>query len=385
MQIQHFRKKYFFDMCLYDIIMENYETVNGVCVYMAIKMSPFGMTREGKNVTLYQLINDNGMQADIIDYGASLVNLYVPDNKGKKKDVVLGFDDVAGYEDNSPFLGVVVGRNCNRIKGGKFEIGGRVYQMAQNDGGNNLHSGPDGYHLRLWDASASEGDYGCCLKLSLKSADGDQGFPGRLYVNATYVLTNEGCLHLTLNGISNKDTIVNMTSHSYFNLNGHSSGSIEGHQLWINAESYVPISDNSLLPSGEIRAVEGTAFDFREKKAIGEDIGKEDSDLLLADGYDHNMVLSHPDKFRCVAILEGENSGIAMEVFTDQPGLQLYTGNSLDGTKRGKESVYYQKRGGVCLETQTFPDAPNNSNFPSSIVKAGEMYLARTTYKFTAG
>lgn len=349
---------------------------------MPIKTCPFGTTRDGKNVTLYQLTNKNGFRADIIDFGATLVSMHVPDSKGLMRDVVLGFSDVSEYEANTPCFGATIGRNCNRIRDGRFALNGRQYQLEQNDGNNNLHSGRNGFHFRLWDASAVEGEFGQCLRLSLTSADGDQDFPGTLCVEVVYVLSDDGCLHITYHGVSDMDTVVNMTNHSYFNLNGHTSGSIDGHLLCIDAESYSAI-DDQLLPTGELKAVDGTAFDFRERKAIGRDLASEEPDLLLGGGYDHNFVLSNTNEFRSIAMLEGEGSGITMEVFTDRPAVQLYTGNFLDGTRRGKESMYYQKRAGVCLETQTFPDAVNHSDFPSSILKAGEKHFTRTTFKFS--
>lgn len=348
---------------------------------MAIKTSSFGKTVNGESVTLYQLINKNGFEADIIDYGACLVNLYVPDNNGRIRDVVLGFDDITGYENNLPSFGAVIGRNCNRIAGGRFELEGKTFQLMLNDGNNNLHSGFEGYHLRMWNAFATEGESGQSLKLTLRSADGDQGFPGRLYVTVIYLLTDDGLLHITYYGVSDKDTIVNMTNHSYFNMNGHNSGNAEGHRLWINALNYTPTNDE-LIPTGEIKSVKDTAFDFTSEKTIGQDIGKDEADLILGGGYDHNFVLENPDNYRKVATLTGDVSGISMEVHTDQPGIQLYTANFLDGTIQGKDSTYYQKRSGVCLETQNFPDAVNHSNFPNSIIKGGEMYLSRTTFKF---
>jgi len=349
---------------------------------MAIKISPFGKTASGEDVTMYRLINEKGICADIIDFGACLVNLYVPDREGNKRDVVLGFDSVSGYENNDPAFGAVVGRNCNRIAGGKFKLSEKTYQLEQNEGKNNLHSGYNKYHQRMWSAYAKEGEFGQGISLSLISQDGDQGFPGRLSVNTSYILTNEGHLHITYCAKPDQDTIINMTNHSYFNLNGHSFGNAEGHLLEIDADNYTPIN-SELIPTGEIRSVKDTPFDFRVEKTIGADIEADDPDLLIGNGYDHNFVLNNHGEYGHIAKLKGEESGILMDVFTDQPGVQLYTANFLDGTIMGKHGGCYPRRSGLCLETQGFPDAPNHENFPDTTVRAGDMYMSKTTLVFS--
>ncbi len=324
------------------------------------------------------------MEAVVSDFGAVLVSLYVPDKDGKKRDVVLGFDEVQQYEtNNSQGLGATVGRNGNRIGQGRFELNGKTYQLKLNDNErNNLHSGGESYHFRMWDtATVAEGDGEDSVTFLLLSPDGDQGFPGNFDVKVTYTLTDDNELKITYDGTPDQDTIVNMTNHSYFNLNGHQTNEVESQYVWLDADAFTA-TDEFLIPTGELVDVTGTAMDFREEKTIGRDIEAKEEALLLGNGYDHNWALNHQGSYRKVASMRSEESGIKMEVYTDLPGIQFYTGNFLEGAFAGKDGVVYQKRAGACFETQCYPDAPNHEHFPTTFVKAGERYYTVTAYKF---
>ena len=315
---------------------------------------------------------------EVSDFGATLYSLLVPDREGNLCDVVLGYDSPEGYMGPSGTgFGATIGRNGNRIGNATFTLNGKTYILDKNNGANNLHSGLDYYHYRMWNVKeVSENS----ITLALHSPDGDQGYPGEFNVEVTYTLCEDNALQIDYLGFPEEDTIVNMTNHSYFNLNGHASGSILEHELWVDADAFT-ITDEGLIPTGEIVLVEGTPMDFRQKKLVGRDIEEDYEPLIVAGGYDHNWCLNNDGAYKKVIELSSELSGIAMEVYTDLPGVQIYTGNFLK-EELGKQGIVYKHRQGICFETQYYPDAINHSNFPSPVCKAGEAYQTRTTYLF---
>ena len=332
----------------------------------------FGVLPGGEQASLYT-ITCGKLQAQISDFGATLVRLYVPDSKGNLSDVVLGFDDANGYLNSTTYFGATVGRNANRVGGATFTMNGQQVNLTPNENSNNLHSGPDSYAFRLWHVEWYEED---AITFSLRSPDGDQGFPGNAHVRVTYALTGD-TLSITYDAVSDKDTVFNLTNHSYFNLAGHEKPELSlGQTLCMPARFYTP-DDAMSIPTGEKRSVEGTPFDFREPKALGRDINEDYESLKLQGGYDHNFeVFCNP-----CAILHDPVSGRTMAVSTDCPGIQMYAGNFLQGDK-GKDGVSYCYRGGVALETQFFPNAVNNPDWRQPFVKAGERYHSETKYTF---
>lgn len=344
---------------------------------MSLETRKFGVTKNGEEVTLYALTNKNGMKAEFIDYGANIVSLYVPDQNGKLDDVVLGFDDVAGYEVNGCFFGALIGRHGNRIGGAQFELNGVTYELEKNDGENNLHGGTPGYHHVMYKAEASD----TCVAFLRTSPDMEQGYPGNLDIRVSYTLTDDNELKITYEAKSDKDTLCNMTNHSYFNLKGHDGGEITDHDVWIKANGFTETTDD-LIPNGTIVDVTGTPMDFRTKKAIGDDIGADYKPLTIAGGYDHNYVLDKKaGVVEKVAELSEKTSGRTMEVYTDLPGMQLYTGNFID-REAGKQGVTYTKRNGVCFETQFFPNSIHVPSFEPCVLKAGETFTSTTIYRF---
>lgn len=348
----------------------------GVEIYMT---ESFGKTAAGWETTLYTLENKNGMQIAVSDYGATLVKVIVPDREGRPVDVVLGYDDAAGYEQGDKFFGAIVGRMANRIGGASFSLNGKTYCLAKNDHGNNLHSGMDFYSKRMWRTERYGKDHVC---FSLHSPDGDQGYPGDLDITVTYTLTDENEVKIHYHAVPAEDTIVNMTNHSYFNLSGQGSGSVMDQEVWIDADAFTE-ADAESIPTGEITPVEGTPMDFRSSKPLGRDVDADYQALRFGGGYDHNWVLNGSG-FRKVAGLASEKTGISMEVYTDLPGMQLYCGNFLEGDK-GKGGCVYEKRSAVCFETQYFPDAVHKENFEGPVLKAGQVYDTETVYRFYDG
>lgn len=342
------------------------------------KKREFGKTAEGVQAYLYTMTNDAGMSASVTDFGATLVHLEVPDKEGKTKDVVLGYDDALGYQQGDCFFGATVGRNANRIGGASLEISGVLYQLDQNDNGNNLHSGWNYYNKRFWNVVERGDDH---ITFLLHSEDGDQGYPGAVDVKVTYELTEENTIRLTYDAVPDKDTLLNMTNHSYFNLNGHDSGDVLGHIVTLDADSFTR-ADAESIPTGEYTDVTGTPMDFRQGRVIGQDIDADYEAIRFGQGYDHNWVLKNNGKFVKVAKAVAPESGIVMEVSTDLPGVQIYTGNFLNGVA-GKKNAVYNRRASICFETQYFPDAVHHENFPSPICKAGETYHTVTAYHFT--
>lgn len=337
----------------------------------------FGCTKEGNQASLYVIRNENGMEAAVTDLGATLVSLKVKNKEGSMADVVLGYENAAGYEAGTCFFGTIVGRNANRIGGAQFELNGKTYHLTGNDNGNNLHSGMDFYNIRIWE---TEEVTETSVRFKLHSPDGDQGYPGTADIYVTYSLDKDDKLDIFYEALSDKDTILNMTNHSYFNLDGHNSGSVLQHTLTLEADYFTP-GDAQSIPTGEILPVENTPMDFREGRKIGERIEEEYEPLRFGNGYDHNWVLKNKGNFEKVAELMAEVSGIVMETYTDRPGMQIYTANFVEN-EVGKEGVVYGKRSAVCLETQCYPDAVHHENFPSPVYRAGEKYTAHTAFRF---
>ncbi len=337
----------------------------------------FGLNKKGESANLYIFENQNGMEMHVSDFGATLQALLVPDKNGIKRDVVLGYDDPSGYEGPAgTFFGSTVGRNANRIGKASFEYEGVRYQLDKNNGNNNLHSGLDFWSFRIWDVKETTEN---SITFSLHSPDGDQGFPGTVDVEVKYTLTGNSIV-IDYFAKPDADTPINMTNHSYFNLSGHESGSVREHILWIDADGFTR-TDKELIPTGEIIPVEGTPMDFRNRKRIGLEIDADYEALILARGYDHNWTLKNHGEFKKVAELTSEESGICMEVFTDLPGVQIYTANYVEN-ELGKNGIVYQQNQGVCFETQYYPDSVNHKNFKSCICRKDEEYRTRTEFKF---
>lgn len=349
---------------------------------MAVTKSVFGKSPEGKEISLYTLSNGKGMKAEVTDLGAILVRVLVPNAAGKVDDVVLGFDDGESYYGNGSFFGTVIGPCANRTGGAAYTLDGVNYQLDKNDGENNLHTHKQlGFHKRLWNAETGENS----VTFSLEDEDGHLGFPGNKKVSVTYSLNEDNELMLHYHATSDKKTIINLTNHSYFNLDGHGAGNIEEHELWLGASHFTPVVPGS-IPTGEIRAVAGTPMDFTQPKKIGRDIREDYEQLLLTGGYDHNFVIDDWDgMLRHIATVKGPKSGRVMKTYTTLPGVQFYAGNFID-VQQGKEGVTYGKRCGFALETQYFPDTIHHENFPSYVFggENGRDYDSVTVYKFEA-
>ncbi|MEF9942014.1 MAG: aldose epimerase family protein [Lachnospiraceae bacterium] len=338
----------------------------------------FGKTSKGEKATLYTFTNKNQMEMSVSDYGATLVNVLVPDKNGDLCDVVLGYDSVQGYEaSEGTFFGATVGRSANRIGKATFTLRGTVYQLEKNDHHNNLHSGTDFYSKRMWKVEKLEEDR---ITFYLWSPNGDQGYPGEVGISVTYTLTEDNGIRIEYEAIPKEDTLLNLTNHSYFNLDGHASGTVLDHLVWMDAESYTRADEES-IPTGELVNVKGTPMDFTIKKAIGREIEEEYEALNFGHGYDHNWVLSTYGNYKKVAELSSDVSKITMEVSTDLPGVQMYTGNFIKDVL-GKGGIIYQKHQGVCFETQFFPDAIHKEQFITPITLGGERYYTRTEYQF---
>lgn len=322
-----------------------------------------------------------GMSASLLSFGASLYALHVPDRHGNPVDVVLGHRDLKAYLKNPDYLGVTVGRNANRVKGGSFEINGTTYQLARNNGNNNLHSNPHGFDKRPWQAEVFARENAKSVRYSLVSPSGDGGFPGNLRLSVTYTLYNN-TLEIFYQATTDADTLFNPTNHSYFNLNGEQNGYALDQYLWINSDSFTPV-DAELIPTGEIASLDGSPLDFRREKPIQQDVHAALESIQFAKGFDHNYVLKKPGQFRSVATLRSDLTGIKMTVMTDRPGLHFYSGGALDGKALGKSVNPYEQYAGVCFETQNYPDAIHHSNFPSPILKAGATFESRTAFQFS--
>ena len=346
--------------------------------------APFGQV-DGKPIYLYTLTNANGMEVRAMSLGATIVSLRARDRAGVSDDVVLGFDAIEGYLADEPYFGAIVGRYGNRIAKGRFTLDGKTYRLATNNGPNHLHGGVKGFDKVVWDAAPFDRDGQSGIVFTHTSPDGDEGYPGTLSVTVTYTLTPANELLVDYEATTDKATPVNLTQHSYFNLAGAGSGDILGHQLTIDADRYTPV-DATLIPTGALAPVDGTPFDFRRPAAIGARIDADDPQIHNGSGYDHNWVLTAPPAgapaLRHAARVEDPKSGRTLDVSTTEPGVQFYTGNFLDGTLTGKSGHVYKRRAGLCLETQHFPDSPNQPNFPSTILHPSERYQSKTVFAF---
>jgi aldose 1-epimerase len=348
---------------------------------MSIPRSDFGAMLDGAGVSLFTLKNHNGLEARISNYGGILVSLKTPDRDGRLSDIALGFDSVEGYIANpGPYFGSLIGRYANRISQARFTLRGVEYSLDKNDGPNTLHGGATGFDKRIWTAQPlPEGD----LELSYLSKDGECGFPGDLRVVVTYGLTEQNELSIRYEATTDKETVVNLTSHVYFNLRTGGSDKLLGHELTIDADYFTPVDEN-LIPTGEYRAVEGTPFDFRKSTPIGARIDEDEDQIKQGRGYDHNWILNRTGAgLSMAARVEEPGTGRVLEVHTTEPGLQFYSGNFLDGTIRGKSGVFYGHRAGFCLETQHFPDSPNRPQFPSTLLQPGRQFKSLTVFHFS--
>lgn len=340
---------------------------------MSVKESLFGKTSDGKPVTKLEITNSRGAGVSLINYGATVQSINVPDRDGKLVDVALGYESVAGYETGGDFIGATIGRYANRIKEAKFTVGETEYHLQPNEGKNLLHGGVGGFNRRIFDYRIISGN---SVEMSYHSCDGEEGFPGNLDVKIIFALDDENALNIDYYAVSDQDTIVNLTNHAYFNLNGEGRGTILDHILLLNSDCFTEI-DGECIPSGRLLPVDDTPFDFRKPKRIGADIDADDPQLACGNGYDHNFVLGSGD----ACSVWSSETGIKMDVFTTMPGIQFYSGNSMSGTA-GKSGTY-SKRTGFCLETQYYPDSPSHPEFPSALLKKDIEYHHTTKYKFS--
>lgn len=347
-----------------------------------ISQAPYGRTPDGVAVEAFTLTNAHGIEVCAITYGAIIVSLRVPDRAGQMDDVVLGYDSLDGYLRASPYFGAIVGRYGNRIGAARFVLDGKTYRLAANDGANHLHGGIKGFDKVVWHAEPFQNDTGVGVVFTHTSPDSDEGYPGALAARVTYTLTDRDELIVDYHATTDRATPVNLTQHTYFNLAGDGRRDILGHELWINADSFTPV-DSTLIPTGVIAPVEGTPFDFRTPTAIGARIGADDQQLRFGRGYDHNFVLRDEDAAlgHAARVVE-PTTGRTLDIYTAEPGVQFYSGNFLDGSIRGKGGHVYAHRLGFCLETQRFPDSPNQPQFPSTILRPGQEYRSRTVFVF---
>ena len=348
---------------------------------MKLSSQAFGKTESGQPVRQFTLANSSGIQTDILDYGGLIRTLWTPDRNGQPGDIVLGFDSLDEYLAGHPYFGVMVGRCANRIRGASFELDGVRHQLARNIGADHLHGGEGGFDKVVWQAQPFHNEWAVGLLLTHHSPDGEDLYPGALDAAVTVSLNDDNELRLDYRATSDAPTIVNLTNHSYFNLGGQ--GTIHDHVAMIDADAFTPM-DSSLLPTGALQEVSGTPFDFRQPTAIGARINADDEQIRMGGGYDHNFVLNGaPGALRLAARVSEPGSGRALEVLTTQPGVQFYTGNMMEPATTGKGGRVYPHRGGFCLETQHFPDAPNQPNFPSVVLRPGEEYSQTTVFRFS--
>lgn len=367
---------------LLSILIIGCNNMNKYQIETGIVKEKFGSIN-GNDIDIYTLTNKNNVKAKIINYGAILVSLEVPDRNGKFCDIVTGYDSLLGYINDKLFFGATVGRYGNRIAKGKFKLDGIEYQLTQNDGENHLHGGSSGFYKAIWKAESSGSEKGNSVKLVLVSPDGDEGYPGTVIITITYTLTNNNEIEITYEGTTDKPTILNPTHHSYFNLSGDFNSTILDQELFIDADSITPV-DETLIPTGQLTSVVNTQMDFTKPIPIGLHIIDDNIQLKYGKGYDHNWVLNNYEKgkIRKVVTLFDPKSGRLMELLTDQPGLQFYSGNFLNGTIKGKNDIIYKYRTALCLEAQHYPDSPNRPKFPSVILRPGEIYKQKTIYRF---
>lgn len=350
---------------------------------LSITKTEFGKLPDGRRTDLYTLSNSNGMSVSITNYGGIVTKVLVPDQDGNIGDVVLGYDSVEGYLKQSPYFGALIGRYGNRIAKGRFTLDGREYKLATNNDANHLHGGDKGFDKVLWNAAPVREDDKVSLELTYTSPDGEEGYPGTLSVRVVYTLMADNILELDFQAETDKKTICNLTNHAYFNLKDAGASPILDHKLYIDADHFTPV-DSTLIPTGELRPVEGTPFDFTEPTAIGARIDSDNTQLVYGNGYDHNFVLNNQDGDMTLAARVTEPAtGRALEIQTTEPGIQFYCGNFLDGTITGKYETVYDFRHGFCLETQHYPDSPNQPKFPSTVLNPGETYHTKTSWKFS--
>ena len=340
----------------------------------------FGKIKDGRDSRLFTLANKNGMSVSVTDYGAALVSLILPDKTGKMLDVIRGFDDVSGYERTSTYMGATIGRHAGQIWRGSFELNGETFNTVINDHDHTMHGGPEGFHSRIFGVEAFDENG---LSLCYTSRDGEAGFPGNLKVRVIYRLSDENSLGISFSGVSDRDTVLSMTNHAYFNLNGPESDSALDHELKIYADRYTEVDEQG-VPTGRVLPVRGTVYDFTDFHAIGERINEPHRELEFCGGYDHNWVISpvKDNVTRLCAELKNRDSSIHMRLYSNQPGLQMYSGNYLDDSERGKNGITHNRRSAVCLEPQICPNGLRNPHFPSPVLKKGEEYNYRTEYKF---
>ena len=351
---------------------------------LSVEKANFGTLNTGEEVQLFTLRNSQGMQVGILDFGGIITSLLAPDKNDQFEDVVLGFETLDDYETRNPYFGALVGRYANRIAGGKFSLDGKEYQLVQNNGNNHIHGGTKGFDKVIWEAKPIVYVDRVSLELSYTSKDMEEEYPGNLVCKVTYTLTENNELQVAYRATTDKKTIVNLTQHSYFNLSGDFSKTILDHELYIKAEKFVPVN-KELIPTGKYEAVAGTPFDFNGPKKIGRDIEDSHEQIAIGNGYDHSWVLKDYDsKMQLAARVTHPETGRVLEVHTTEPGMQLYTGNFLDGTLPAKGGGTYSKRSGFCLETQHHPDSPNQPAFPSVVLEPGETYRSETVFRFSS-
>lgn len=347
-----------------------------------IQVSDYGVTSAGDSIRKYTLTNKNGMKVEVINFGGIITSLTAPDKNGKYEDVVLGFTKAEDYFNGNPYyFGALIGRYGNRIANAEFSLEGKTYKIDKNDGPNSLHGGKEGFHTKFWNIEPVKDAKFPTLKLTYTSADGEEGYPGKMTTTVLYTLTDEDAVEISYEAVTDKATVVNLTQHSYFNLSGNFTKTVTDHELQINADQFLPVNE-TLIPTGEQKPVKGSPFDFTVSKAIGKDINADDDQLKKGKGYDHNWILNGKG-MRSIAKVCHPESGRMMEVLTDEPGVQFYSGNFLDGKFETKTGGKNEFRTGFCLETQHFPDSPNQSGFPSTELKPGQKYHTKTIYKFS--
>ena len=378
------KKIYFLLFSLIIVSCENILKKNKDMSLVSIEKKAFGKTKEGINVDQYILKNRNGMEISTINYGGIITSWKTKDRDGNYQDIVLGFDNLSEYESESPYFGAIIGRYGNRIAKGKFTLNDENYNLAVNNDENHLHGGIKGFDKVVWDTREVVDDSTASLVLSYLSDDMEEGYPGNLKAQVTYTLDNNDKLSVKYEAVTDKITIINLTQHSYFNLSADFNKNILDHDILINADSFLPV-DSTLIPTGEIRNVGDTPFDFRSPKNVGEEINNSNKQLMIGNGYDHCWVLNNQDQgVRFVASAYDSSTGRLLEVFSDQPGIQFYSGNFLDGSLKSKIGGTYDFRSGFCLETQHYPNSPNEMSFPSVTLNPGEKYMTETIFKFSS-
>lgn len=359
------------------------EPMTAAATSRGVTEAPFGQMPDGEAVELFTLKNANGMTVEIASYGATITSIQVPDRDGNMGEVTLGFDNLEGYLAGHPFFGVVAGRYANRIANGQFRLNGQVYDLAKNNGPNHLHGGIEGFDKKLWDAKSFDADDGIGVELTYVSPDGEEGYPGTLTSKVTYTLTDDNAIQIDYEARTDAPTVINLTNHAYFNLKDAGASTILGHEIMINADQYIPTDDTN-IPLGPLADVADTPFDLRAPKLIGAGINQDDEQITFGYGYDHTFVINRESGGLALAAEVYEpTTGRVMEVLTSEPGVQFYTGNHLDGSLTGKDGVTFQRRSGFCLETQHYPDSPNQADYPSTVLRPGQTYRSTTAYRFS--